>query len=128
MEHDVQSADGSNVGQVDPSTIDVKHFIRARVGRMGRAVSRDGNWGGPANDGHASGIHARRRPTVRRRILLLSRAQLWRYGDHVHEAAELRRPGQFLSLALRSDDGAFTLLVPKELLPLLHVRGVSHLS
>ncbi len=43
-------------------------------------------------------------------------------------AAELRRPRTLLPLALRRDDGAVALLVSEELLPLLHVRRLGHLS
>ena len=59
---------------------------------------------------------------------LLSRAELWRHGDDVHQAAELCRARQLFSFALWRDDGPIAVLVSQELLPLLHVRRVGDLS
>ena len=81
-----------------------------------------------ADDGDAHRFHARRGAAIWRRVLLLSRAELWRHGDDVHQAAKLCRARQLFSFALWRDDGPVAVVVSQELLPLLHVRRVGDLS
>src|SRR3989442_14191579 len=95
---------------------------------MGSAISRNGDVGRPTDDGDADCVHAWRGAVVWRRILLLSRAELWRYGHHVHEATELCRARQFLPHSLRRDDGTVAVVVSQELLLVLHVRRFGDLS
>ncbi len=116
------------MGSFDSRSIDFKHFVCARAQPVGRQSAGNGNGRGDADDGHAHRFHARRGAPIRRRVSLLSRAKLRRHGHDVHEATELRRTRFLLSLALRSNNGTIALVVPEELLPLLHGRSLSDLS
>src|SRR6266446_5769384 len=95
---------------------------------MGSEISGNGNVGRPTDDGDADCVYTRRGAAIWRRILLLSRAKLWRHSDDLHEATELRRARQFLPYSLRRDDGAVVVLVSQELLFVLHFRRFGDLS
>src|SRR2546428_11338964 len=89
---------------------------------MGRAPLWNRDFGGTADDCDAFGIQSRRSAPVRRRVPLLSRAQLRGHSYYLYETAELCGTRQFFSFSLRRNDGPVAFLVSKELLPVLHVR------
>src|SRR6185369_11971476 len=117
---DVSDRDWTALGQDGSRAVDVEHFIRARVGTVGREPDRHGNGRGDADDGNAYRFHAWGGAPVRRRVSLLPRPELRRHRHNFHEAAKLRGAGFLLSLALWTNNGTVLVVVSEKLLPLLH--------